>query len=254
MSGPEDRELPEPDDRIAASAGLPDPDFDVDAWDRAIREINETDPDEYPTGWTPTVVPTLEDPPPVTVGNACKRCGELIPPTGRRGRQPAYHDECRPGAKHSGMTDKPQSEEPEVPTGKGAGTAGARPRATSASKREEELARVRRNAAFLTQMAAAGVLAIGGDNPVTVADALDIQSNADALAEALANVAKYEAWLRKLLGGAGGSDRGMAWVGLIMVSASIAVPILIRHEMMPAQLSGLVSASQMAAQVANTAS
>jgi hypothetical protein len=251
---PDSTDWPEPDPRPPAMlAGLPDPDFDREAFDLAIRAIADADPDEMPDEPLP--------PPPAPPGygvdpeppaGVCKKCGKEVPRTGKRGRQPQYCDEHRPGAKHSGMTEQildgtdTGAEDPKPPR---SGTSA--PRATSKSRRDEELARCQANAQKLLEFAAAGLLVFSKDE-LMQADALDVQAAAPDLAVALRNVAEHEAWLRKLLAGAQGTPRAMAWIALVMTAAGVAVPILLRHEMLPKELEGLAQAAKMGGQIANS--
>jgi hypothetical protein len=72
--------------------------------------------------------------------------------------------------------------------------------------------------------------------PKIEADALDIQHGADRWAYAVKGVADHEEWLRRAFAGGPMSERGVAWFGLLVVSGTIALPILIRHGLIPAQI------------------
>lgn len=64
-------------------------------------------------------------------------------------------------------------------------------------------------------------------------DAVIIASHRDAVAAALAQLAEYEPWLKKLLSGGQASDRALAWIAAIMAMAAMLIPIADHHGMIP---------------------
>lgn len=103
---------------------------------------------------------------------------------------------------------------------------------------EDALAQVERNAALVAK-GVAGVMAWvaqSTSNPVLLLDAADIQGGADYWAHAVRDVAVHEEWLRRALSGGTGSERVMAWVALGGATLTMALPILLRHDKLPAGL------------------
>lgn len=99
---------------------------------------------------------------------------------------------------------------------------------------DAEIAALRKRALTLANSLAGALALFGGERGQL--DAADILANSDQLAAALAELAKHEAWLRKLAAGGEASDRALAWFGVISVAIAIALPILIRHDIVKGKL------------------
>lgn len=114
---------------------------------------------------------------------------------------------------------------PKSPAGKAGATA-------------EQIAAVEQRALWLAQMIAAGIM-LGTKGAHRDADVNDIAAGAPAWAASVGELAKHEEWLRSL--GAGGemSERAMAWLGFGTASAAIAVPVLVRHEVIKGNMAEL---------------
>lgn len=67
-------------------------------------------------------------------------------------------------------------------------------------------------------------------------DAAIIQAHRETVAAALAQLAEYEPWLKKLLSGGKASDRMLAWVATVMALAAMLIPIADHHGLIPAEL------------------
>lgn len=102
------------------------------------------------------------------------------------------------------------------------------------SKKDAEIARVRERAKQL-----AGIIAMLVDISGHEADAIDINNGADAWAGAVAQLAQYEDWLRRIAAGGEAGDRAMAWITLAMATIGMVLPILVRHEVLPAHLAAM---------------
>lgn len=175
---------------------------------------------------------TGEPAPAVREGRPCQApgCSNRIP-VGAGGRR-RFCDEHQPG---SSKKSQPSTS-----------TFGSPP---SKASKADDLAQVERNAKALIEMTAGLMLIISDttDKPMMKLDAVDVQAGAGRLAASLRNVAQYEDWMRKMLAGGKGSDRAMAWVGLAVTAGAVALPILIRHGMIPAEamiLAGMAAPSQ----------
>lgn len=118
--------------------------------------------------------------------------------------------------------------------GKSKGTKGAG-EATAA-----ELAAVEQRAKQLTKGLAI-LMMMGTPDDNRRADAADILGGSDAWAAALRDLAVHEPWLRKM--GAGGevSERGMAWGALLLATGTMALPILMRHEVIKGGMANAVA-------------
>lgn len=111
----------------------------------------------------------------------------------------------------------------------GLGGGAASKKSTPRKAKEAELDAVKERAAQIIQLTA-GLVMVASKGPHKEADAMDIANGAEPLSGAVRELAVHEAWLRAL--GAGGemSARALAWVGLIVTAATVASPILVRHE------------------------
>lgn len=105
------------------------------------------------------------------------------------------------------------------------------PQPTKGGKKDAELAAVEARAKQLATTIAAVVLLTGNQD-----DAGDIAAHSDEWAKAVRDLAEYEAWLRKLAAGGEAAGRATAWINLAIVTASILLPILIRHDALPANV------------------
>lgn len=99
------------------------------------------------------------------------------------------------------------------------------------AKDDPALAQVETRATQLAQSVAA-ILLLAGQQ----ADAADIGRGAEGWAKSVRHVAEYEEWLRKLAAGGETTGRAMAWVELAVATATLALPILMRHGALPEQL------------------
>lgn len=105
------------------------------------------------------------------------------------------------------------------------------------SRKDAELQTLEERAAALAKLIAALVAMMGQPD-----DALDIQRGAEMWAKSVRQLGVHEDWVRKLAAGGEASDRAMAWVGFVLATGSVALPILLRHDVMPAQLVAIVKA------------
>lgn len=105
------------------------------------------------------------------------------------------------------------------------------------NRRDAELQTLEERAAALAKLIAALVAMMGQTD-----DALDIQRGAEMWAKSVRQLGVHEDWVRKLAAGGEASDRAMAWVGFVFATGSIALPILLRHEAIPAQLVSVIQA------------
>lgn len=99
------------------------------------------------------------------------------------------------------------------------------------AKKDPAIEAVRKRAEGLAGMVAVGLLIAGAE-----ADAGDVEAGKVRWAAAVANLAQYEDWLRKLGQGGETSDRMMAWIQLAVATGAIALPILLRHDAIPDQI------------------
>jgi hypothetical protein len=102
----------------------------------------------------------------------------------------------------------------------------------------EQLAAVEARALQIAQLSAAVIL-MATAGPHREADAADIAMGAPAWAAAVKELAVYEPWVRKLAAGGEMSERAMAWVAVVMATAGIASPILVRHEIVSGRVTQL---------------
>ena len=73
-------------------------------------------------------------------------------------------------------------------------------------------------------------------------DAADIERHKVPWSKSVRNLAEYEEWLKNLLSAGGeSSDRVMAWLGFLIATGAMLTPILIRHDLVPAQVQQLLS-------------
>lgn len=187
----------------------------------------------------PDPMPPEEDRPPVAPPRVCQvdGCDNLIPADAHGARRYCFEHWTGAGGDHPQRraTARKKAEPKTEPNKLG----GPVKRAT----RPAELAVVEANAKRLIEFAAAGIVIVSRrtEEPMRsliVADAVDVQTGSDALASGVRGVAQHEAWLRQLLGGGGPiSDRALAWVRLLLIAGSISLPILIRHGLLPAEIS-----------------
>jgi hypothetical protein len=172
----------------------------------------------------------------------CKRCGNPIMERGAKNRPLTYHPDCRPGATHSGMTGdgatpgqttiNVNSAEPTTKRGK-------------AAQKAADLEKVEQNTRMLLEHFVAPMLNMAGqarENPDLVADAVDVQAGAGAIAKATRNLAEHEDWLRKMLAGGEASARTAAWVGFVFAVGPVVLPILARHHWIPDAIASGVAA------------
>ena len=122
-----------------------------------------------------------------------------------------------------------------------------RPPKPKADPLADQLAAVEQRVNQLLGMVA-GWLTITG----ATQDASDIAAGKEAIAAATAELARYEAWLRKLAGGGEQVGRAMAWIGFIMAIMAVAVPILNRHGIIPDDLAQMLNVTETMVVVGDT--
>jgi hypothetical protein len=122
-----------------------------------------------------------------------------------------------------------------------------RPPKPKADPLADQLAAVEQRVDQLLGMVA-GWLTITG----ATQDASDIAAGKEAIAAATAELARYEAWLRKLAGGGEQVGRAMAWIGFIMAIMAVAVPILNRHGIIPDDLAQMLNVTETMVVVGDT--
>lgn len=98
-------------------------------------------------------------------------------------------------------------------------------------KKDPDLEAVEARAKQLVGLIAALVLLAGQAD-----DAVDLQKGSEAWAKTVAELAEYEPWLKKLAAGGEMAGRTAAWISLVVATAALALPILVRHEALPAQI------------------
>lgn len=168
---------------------------------------------------------------------ALKDCPQLVPPSpvkgargiyciDHKGNSPERRRERRAWEKEHGKETK-GDEPPRVAfeVGAAGGRGGSRGEATA-----QQLAAVEQRAKQITQGLAVLLLVGHKDDERRKLDAADVIAGAPALAAATKELAVYEPFVRKLGMGGEVSERGMAWAGFAMAAAAIAMPILVRHE------------------------
>jgi hypothetical protein len=101
-------------------------------------------------------------------------------------------------------------------------------------KKDAQLQAVQDRAEQLATTIAAVVLLTGHPD-----DSADIARGVPVWSKAVRDLAEHEEWLRKLAAGGETSARAMAWLNLLIASATIALPILIRHEVLPQNIAAL---------------
>lgn len=231
---PDETDIPEPPEPLDGPpvmlAGLPEADEDDDA---AVLAYLRGDQPGTAEESDSDVVAALEAR--RGEGRPCKKCGlpMVAPEGGKLAPNQRFHPDCRPGAKHNGMTG----------SGPGGTTinVNAGPSKSKGSKptKAEDLAQVEANAKMLLEWAAAGVVMFAGANatPALKADMTTVHGAAPTVAQSIANVARHEEWLRKLLAGGQTSDRGRAWLQLgLVVGTTIGFPVLANHGLIPGEL------------------
>lgn len=102
--------------------------------------------------------------------------------------------------------------------------------------KEAELAAVEARAVQLMKTVAALLLMAKYTD-----DAMDVERGAVPIGQAVRELAVYEEWLRKLAAGGEMGGRMMAWVNLLLVVLAMAVPILVRHEVLPDNLAEIAA-------------
>lgn len=192
-----------------------------------------------------------DDSPPAADARYCalQNCPGTVPVSDKGGRQAIYCEDHKGNsperrklrrqwiAEHGKAEGAGQDQAPRVAFevgkskgGKGVGEASA-----------AELAAVEQRAKQLTKGLAI-LMMMGDPDEKRKADAADILGGSDTLAAAMRDLAVYEPAIRKL--GAGGevSERGMAWGAFGLALATIALPILMRHEVIKGGMATAVSA------------
>ncbi len=104
------------------------------------------------------------------------------------------------------------------------------------SKKDAELEAVENRARQIAQILAALVLLAG-----QAEDSGDIAKGADQWAKAVRDLSEYEAWLRKIAAGGEASARAVAWVQFAVATAAIALPILLRHKILPGNIAEIAA-------------
>jgi hypothetical protein len=182
-------------------------------------------------GDDPEPAPYIEDddaaPNPAVVGTKpCKEpgCTNFVDPSAHRATR--YCPEHFKGSTHkkgsdSGKDKLPPSIKIEVNAAK---AAGKNPTLDAVEERARQIAQT---------MAALLVLVQQPE------DAADIANGADGWAKAVRELAVYEEWLQKLSAGEQATGRTLAWGNVLMLTGAMVLPILIRHEALPAKISGV---------------
>jgi hypothetical protein len=106
--------------------------------------------------------------------------------------------------------------------------------AAKRSGKDKDLAAVEERARQLATTVAAVVLLMGQPE-----DAADLQRGAAVWGKSVADLAEHEEWLRKLAMGGETSARAMAWLQFAIATGALVSPILIRHELLPANLAAM---------------
>lgn len=101
--------------------------------------------------------------------------------------------------------------------------------------KDPALAAVEKRLASIAGIASVAVLLMG--QPL---DAADIERHRATWAAAGAELAAYEPWLRKLAAGGETSERFMAWLKFLAATGAMALPIILRHDVLPAPIANLL--------------
>lgn len=101
---------------------------------------------------------------------------------------------------------------------------------------DKDLAAVEQRAKQIATTVAALVVLMGQQ-----ADAIDINNGAEQWAASVRQLAEHEEWLKKLATGGETSARAMAWLQFAIATGTLALPILIRHEVLPSNLAEIAS-------------
>jgi hypothetical protein len=96
--------------------------------------------------------------------------------------------------------------------------------------KDKDLEAVRTRAAWLVTTAAALTSMAGFPD-----DGLDLQRGAEPWAETVKDLAAHEEWLRKVMTGGEVSERVLAWAAFLVATGALALPILLRHGVIPAE-------------------
>ena len=106
-----------------------------------------------------------------------------------------------------------------------------------AKTKDPALEAVEKRLSSIAGMMAVVVLLVGQPE-----DAADIERARAQWAAAGAELAAYEPWLKKLAAGGEASERVLAWVKFATATGAMLVPILLRHDVLPAPLANLLGA------------
>lgn len=104
--------------------------------------------------------------------------------------------------------------------------------------KDKEIEAVRAQAGQLLTLVQIVLLSLGQPD-----DATDVGVHKQAVADAVAELARYEDWLRRLASGGETTARAMAWVGVVAAAVGMLVPILARHNVIPANLAQMVGSA-----------
>jgi len=135
-----------------------------------------------------------------------------------------YCDDHRTPRKGAGGTDRAPGS---IKIQLGAG-------APRGSKKDAELEKVEERAKQLVELIATLILVAG-----QVEDSTDLIKGAPAFARATKDLAQYEEWLRKLAQGGDTAGRATAWMGFIVATLAMLLPILLRHGALPKNIADL---------------
>lgn len=166
--------------------------------------------------------PLVTDEPPVEDGERCDVPGCDFSAKSARGLN--RHKITSHGAKPQGRQDR-QPRSINVNLGQ--------PRV---NKKDAELEAVENRAKQIAQILAALVLLAGQPE-----DSADIARGSAQWAEAVRDLSEYEAWLRKIAAGGESSARAVAWVKFAVATAAIALPILLRHKVLPENIADIAA-------------
>jgi hypothetical protein len=103
------------------------------------------------------------------------------------------------------------------------------------AKKTDELEMVRARAEQLAGLVSTLIMFVG-----SAEDSEVIAKNAAQWAVAVRNLAQYEKWLLNLAKGGETSGRTLAWIGVVMSTLTMLVPILMNHDALPDTLKPLV--------------
>ena len=172
-------------------------------------------------------------------GRTCQApgCDNLLPSSGSGWHWRRFCDNHQPGRHGTSKTTSKAPRKDKAPPSSKAATA-------RSATRADDLAQVEKNAKFIAEMIGGGLgfVAETQHSAALKADAVDIQAGSAAWAASVRNLAEYEDWLRKMLSGGKASDRAMAWFMFAISTGSIAVPIMVRHGVLPADLAAQAQA------------